>query len=104
MATSPQPKIIMNSPFMKRALSVRDLVKRWMVLLLTEKRKACGSGEKELSERQGTTVKPPKILPLEVFIRDMVGPFWSQRAWNCLAVNPSLEALYNRRQVSISIP
>jgi hypothetical protein len=49
-------------------------------------------------------VKPPKILLLEVFIRDMVGPFWSQRAWNCLAVNPSLEALYNRRQVSISIP
>ncbi len=73
--TSPQPKIIINSPFMKTALSVSDLVRRWKVLVVRENKNAWGSGEKELSERQGTEVNPPKSLPLLFFIRERVGPF-----------------------------
>lgn len=102
--TSPHPKIIMNSPFMKRALSVRDLERRWIVLVERENKNACGSGEKELSERHGTEVKPPNILPLLFLMSDRLGPLWSHKWWNYLAVNPSLDARNNNYAFSISIP
>ena len=73
--TSPHPKIIMNSPFIKSALSVSYLERRCIVLVVNENKNACGSGENELSERQGTDVKPPNSLPLLFLIRDIVGPF-----------------------------